>query len=209
MDTAHRATSGGGETFDPRQAAALLDHTTQQTRGRLQPSPPWLLVVRAVLVLMALGGVWLSVRNQHPYTGPTYADAIVLVAFVVANFVVTVVVRSRALTGVAGRSRWQPTEITVAALAWLAVVLLIVVLAAAGVSYVDHPTSVLIIPGVVWAGLMARRRAWLDCATGLAVAVVGVAGLLADPAGSWAVAAVGLCAVLLARAAVIRWRQRA
>ena len=64
------AAAGDGGAFDPRQAAALLDQTTQQARRQLEPSPPWLLVIRAVLVLAALGAVWLSVRGQHPYRAP-------------------------------------------------------------------------------------------------------------------------------------------
>ena len=35
----------------PRQAATLLEQAGRRARRRLQPSPPWLLVLRAVLVL--------------------------------------------------------------------------------------------------------------------------------------------------------------
>jgi hypothetical protein len=77
------------------------------------------------------------------------------------------------------------------------------------VSYGTYPTTVLILPGLAWAAVMATRSGRLGSATGLGVAVVGVAGLFAGPAGSWAVAAVGLCVVLLARAAIIARRQRA
>ncbi len=58
------------------------------------------------------------------------------------------------------------------------------------------------------AGIMAARADWRECGTGLAVAVVGAVAVAAGPAGAWAVADVGLCAVLLGRA-VITWRQRA
>ena len=85
----------------------------------------------------------------------------------------------------------------------------IVALAAAGVSYSLYPTTVLIIPGLAWAAVMAARADWGNCATGLGVAAVGVAGLFAGPAGAWAVAGAGLCVVLLARAAAIARRQRA
>ena len=54
---------------------------------------------------------------------------------------------------------------------------------------------------------MAARADWRECGTGLAVAVVGAVAVAAGPAGAWAVAGVGLCAVLLGRA-VITWRQR-
>ena len=59
----------------------------------------------------------------------------------------------------------------------------------------------LVIPGLARAALRAAKADWRSCGTGLGVAVVGVAGLFAGPAGSWAVAGVGLCAVLLGRAA--------
>ena len=161
------------------------------------------------MVLAALGAIWLSVRGQHPYRGPTAADIPVLVAFIVINFTATVAVRQRATAGVRGRSRLRPAEITVAALAWVAAVAVLAALAAAGVSYSLYPTTVLIIPGLAWAAVMAARADWRHCGTGLAVAVVGVAGLFAGPAGAWAVAGVGLCVVLLGRAAAIAWRQRA
>src|SRR5580693_10701615 len=94
------ADSGDGGTFDAQQAAALLDQTTQQARRKLAPSPPWLLATRAVAVLATCGAVWLSVRGQHPYQGPTAAVIPVLVAFIVLNFAATVAVRERAMAGV-------------------------------------------------------------------------------------------------------------
>jgi len=209
MNTTPGTTADNGGNFDPRQAAALLDQTTQQARRQLQPSPPWLLATRAVMVLAALGAIWLSVRGQHPYRGPTAADIPILVAFIVINFAATVAVRRRATTGVSGRSPLRPAEITIAALAWVAVVVVMVALAVAGVSYSLYPTTVLIIPGLAWAAVMAARKDWGNCVTGLAVGVVGVAGLFAGPAGAWAVAGVGLCVVLLGRAAFIAWQQHA
>jgi hypothetical protein len=206
--TASAGNGGNGGNFDPRQAAALLGHTTQQARRQLAPSPPWLLAARAAAVLAVCGAAWLSVRGQHPYQGPTAAVIPVLVAFVVLNFGATVAVRERALAGVRGTTRLRPAEITVMVVAWATVPLLIWALAAAGVSFRLHPTTVLIIPGLAWAAVMAARAGWRRCGTGLAVAVVGVAGAFAGPVGAWAVAGVGLCAVLLASAAAVAWRQR-
>jgi hypothetical protein len=71
--TPDSTTAGNGGSFDPRQAAALLDQTTQQARRRLEPAQPWLLVIRAVAVLAVFGAVWLNVRGQHPYQHPTAA----------------------------------------------------------------------------------------------------------------------------------------
>jgi hypothetical protein len=198
---------GNGGNFDPQQAAALLDQATQQARRKLAPSPPWLLATRAVAVLAACGAVWLSVRGQHPYRGPTAAVIPVLVAFIVLNFSATVAVRERALAGVRGRTRLRPAEITVLVLAWAAVPVIMWALAAAGASFAWYPTTVLIVPGLAWAAVSARAG-WRNCGTGLAVAVVGAAGAFAGPAGAWAVAGVGLCAVLLGNAAAVAWRQR-
>jgi hypothetical protein len=202
------ASAGNGGNFDPQQAAALLGQTTQQARHQLAPSPPWLLATRAVAVLAALGAIWLSVRGQHPYKGPTGADIPILLAFVVVNFAATVAVRGRALAGVRGTTRFRPAEITVLVLAWAAAPVFMVALAANEVSFAWYPTTVLIIPGLAYAAIMAARASWRECGTGLAIAATGIAGAFAGPAGSWAVAGVGLCAVLLGNAAAVARRQR-
>ena len=200
--------AGNGGTFDPRQAAALLEQTTQQARRKFEPSPPWLLATRAVLVLAALGAIWLSVRGQHPYRGPTAADIPVLIGFIVVNFAATVAVRKRATAGVSGRSRFTEGEIAVLVASFVVTVVAMVGLGAAGVSFAYYPTSVMVIPGLAWAILAAARSNWRDFATGVALVVMGIVGAFAGSAGSWAVAAVGLCAILLGNAAVIIWQQR-
>jgi len=77
------------------------------------------------------------------------------------------------------------------------------------VSFAWYPTSVLVIPGLAWAAIAAARANWRELATGLAIVVIGIVGAFAGPAGAWAVAAVGLCAMLLSSAAAIAWQQRA
>lgn len=207
--TPDTASDGDGGAFTPQQAAALLDESTWQARRKLQPSPPWLLATRAVAVLAALGAIWLSVRGQHPYRGPTAADIPVLIAFIVLNFAATVTVRQRAFAGVAGKSRLSPVEIMVLVLAVAAAPLLMWSLAVAGVSFAWYPTTVLIVPGAAWAAISAARARWVSCGTGLGVLAVGVVGAFAGQAADWAVAGVGFCAVLLAHAAVGVWQQRA
>jgi hypothetical protein len=207
------AADDGG--FDPGQAAALLEQTTRQARRQLAPYPPWLVVIRAVLVLAGCGAIWLSVHGQHPYRGPGAAVIIpVVVTFVVVNFGVTVAVARHAAAGVSGRSRLRRTEITVMAVAWAAVFAVMGALAGAGVSrgivYGLYPAAApLIVAGLAWAGISAARADRRACGTGLAVAAIGAAAAFAGPAGAWAVAGVGVCTVLLGSAAAIAWRQRA
>lgn len=213
QDTYETATAGGGGGFDPREAAALLAQTRRHARRRLEPSPPWLLVIRAVLVLFASGAVWLSVRGQSPYKGPTTAAILVVIGFVVVNLGATVAVAGRATAGVRGRSRLRPAEIAVMAVAWVAVFVVMGTLAGAGASdsivYGWYPVTVpFIVVGLAWAGIMAARAHWRAVGTGVAVAIVGAVGLLGGPVGAWAVAGVGLCVTLLGTAAAIGWQRR-
>jgi hypothetical protein len=207
MNPAPDTTAGNGGTFDPREAAALLEQTRRQARRQFQPDQPWLLAIRAVLVLAALGTVWLSVRGQHPYKGPGGSALLVVAAFVVINYTATVAVRRRATAGVSGRSRFSKAEIAILAAAWIAPY---VVMAALGVTWDSQSGYLLTVPlivvGLTFAALMALRADWLSCGTGLAVAVTGAAGAAAGQAGAWAVTGAGLCLTLLGSAAVITWQ---
>jgi hypothetical protein len=207
--TPDAAAADNGGTLGPEQAAALLNQTTLQARRKFQPSPPWLLTTRAVMVLAALGAIWLSVRGQHPYRGPTAAVGAVLIVFVVINFAATVGVRRRQTAGITGRTRFTQVEIAVLVLAFVATVVAMTGLGVAGVKFATYPTSVLVIPGLAWTALMAARANWREVATGVAILVIGIVGAFAGPAGAWAVAAVGLCVMLLGSAAVAWQQQRA
>jgi hypothetical protein len=206
-------TAGNGGNFDPRQAAVLLEQTTQQARRRIQPYPPWLLVIRGVGALAVFGAVWLSVRGQHPYKYPTSSVVPFAIAFGVVNLVATVAVARRATAGVSGRSRLRPGELVILTVASLGVFVILAVLAGAGVSdrivYGTYPATVpLMVAGVAWAAVMGARANWRSCGSGIAIAVVGVVGAFAGPAGAWAVAGVGICLELLGTAAIIAWQQR-
>jgi hypothetical protein len=202
-------TTGNGDTFTPQQAAALLDETTWKARRQLVPNPPWVLVTRGVLVLAACGAVWLSVRGQNPYKGPTNADIPILIAFIILNGALAIGFRRRAGAGVQGPSRLRPAEIALAGLAWLAAAGLMVGLGAAGLNYAFYPTTVLLIPGVTWALLMTLRKYWRGVYSGASVAVVGAVGLAAAPAAAWLVAGVGLFLALSVGAALTARLQRA
>ncbi len=205
--------AGNGGSFDPRQAAALLDQATRQARRQLEPAQPWLLVIRAVVVLAVFGAVWLNVRGQHPYQHPTAAIIPVVIAFGLLNLVATVTVARRATAGVSGKSRLRPAEIAVLAVIWVGVYAAMVPMAIAGVSnavvWGTYPVTVpLIAAGLAWAAITAARADWRNCGAGLATAVTGAVALSAGPAGAWAVAGVGLCLTLLGHAAANVWQQR-
>jgi hypothetical protein len=205
--------AGEGGSFDPAQAAALLNQTTQQTRRKTSPAQPWLLALRAIAVLLVLGACWLNVRGQHPYSGPTSAVLPFVWGFVILNFAATVGLRMRATAGVTGKSRFRPAEIVVLTLAWLAVLPLIWAMHHAGVSnaaaYSLIPLTVpLVLAGLTFAAVGAARGDWRPFGVGLGVALTGAVGLFAGPVGAWAVDGIGLCLVLLGSAAAVIWANR-
>jgi hypothetical protein len=139
-------------------------------------------------------------------------------AALLANAVATVAVARHRTAGVAGRSRLRPAEIGVMAAIWVGAFVVLGVLAGVGMShavvYGWYPTSVpLIAAGLAWAVVMGTRRRRRAVGTAVAVAAVGIldlaVGLAAGPAGTWAVAGVGLAVTALGSAAAIAWRQRA
>jgi hypothetical protein len=207
MNPTPDTTASSGGAFDPREAAALLNQTSREARRQFEPAQPWLLVIRAVLVLAALGAVWLSVSGQHPYRGPGAWALLIVAAFVIVNYAATAAVRVRATAGIRGKSRFTPAEITVMAVSWAAP---FVVMAALGVTRDSQSAYLLTVPlivvGLAFAVLMAVRADWRSCGTGLAVAVTGAAAASVGQAGAWAVTGAGLCLTLLGSAAVIAWQ---
>jgi hypothetical protein len=205
--TSDTTAAGNGGTFDPREAAALLDQTRRQARRQFEPAQPWLLAIRAVLVLATLGTVWLSVRGQHPYQGPGASALLIVTAFVIINYTATVAVRRRATAGVSGKSRFTPAEIAILAAAWIVPGGVMVALGVTWDSQSGYLLTVpLIVAGLAFAALMAVRADWRQCGIGLAVAVTGAAGAATGQPGAWAVTGIGLCLTLLGSAAVIAWQ---
>lgn len=213
-DSNDTAAPGNGDEFGPREAVRILDETRRQARRRFEPNPPLLSLLRAVVVLAAYGAVWLSVRGQHPYKGPNGVVLGVLYPLVIVVIVASVAVTRRASAGVRGRSRMQPAQIAVLAVAWIAVYVFQGALSHAGASHaivygVYPATGPLMIVGLVGAALASGKQDWPAFGAALTVAVVATGGAFAGPAGAWLVTGVGLFAALLAHAAATVWRQRA
>jgi hypothetical protein len=90
--------------LDPREAARLLERTRRQAERGLDFRSPWLSLLAAAVALVAFGAVWLSVRGQHPYKGPTAVALVVLYAVVLIRIGTVVYAHRRAKAGVTGRS---------------------------------------------------------------------------------------------------------
>src|SRR6201996_4272703 len=163
MNATFNTAGNNGNDFEPQQAAALLNQTTQQAKRQLEPFPPWLVAIRAFLALIGYGAIWLSVRGQHPYLHPTSALIPVGIGIGVVNVIAVATVAKRATSGVIGRSRFRPEELAAAVVVWVGVFAVMAVMAGAGVSngivYGLYPAAApLIVAGLGWAALKAYQR---------------------------------------------------
>ena len=93
--------------MDAVQAAALLDQTQRSTRQALQIRYAPIYLAWGVAWLVGLGAMWLSVRGQQPYYGPSGVSAAVLGTLLGAAALVTSLVIVRATKGVGGQSAVQ------------------------------------------------------------------------------------------------------
>src|SRR4030081_2977278 len=98
---------GEGGEFDPRAAATLLEQTTRRAQRQFAFPSPVLSLIQAAALLAAYGAIWLSVRGQDPYSGPSGTALLELYGFVAVAAVAGGLDTRRARAGVSGRSSRQ------------------------------------------------------------------------------------------------------
>ena len=213
--TNNSATADNGDELDPAQAAAILALATRQAKLEFDPTPPWRLVLMAFVALLAYGAIWLSVRGQHPYAGPSAWAMVVTFALIAVLIAVSAASTRRAATGITGPSVRQRHTVTAAfVVVFIAVYLFMGALKHLGVSptivYGVYPAvALLIIAGAAGAGLAAAKENWLDLGTALAIVVAGASCAYAGPVGVWLATGISLFVIVSARAGVLAWRRRA
>jgi hypothetical protein len=201
--------------LDPRGAARLLAHTQSEARRGLDFRSPWLSLLAAAVALVAFGAVWLSVRGQHPYKGPTAVALVVLYAVVLIRIGTVVYAHRRARAGVSGRSvSQQRAEGAGLLVAVAAVYVLMGALAHDGASDsvvygVYVVTATLIVLGAFWAARSAVREDWSGLGMSVALMLVAAGSAFAGPRGVWLSDGVGCCVVLLGYGAAQAWLLRA
>jgi hypothetical protein len=217
-ETRNRGTTETSEDeggLDPRAAARLLARTRREAQRELDFRSPWLSLLAAAAALIAFGTVWLSVRGQHPYKGPTVVGLLGLYAVVLIRIATVVYAHRRATAGVSGRSvSRQRAEGAGLAVALLAVYVLMGALANDGASdavvygvYVG--TATLIVLGTFWAARSAVRDDRLGLGLSIAIMLIAAGSAFAGPRGVWLSDGVGLCVVLLGYGAAQAWLLRA
>jgi hypothetical protein len=211
-DTTETYEDQGG--LDPRQAARLLAQTQRQAQRDLDFRSPWLTLLAAAVVLVAFGAVWMSVRGQHPYKGPTAVALVVLYAVVLIRIGTVLYAHHRAKAGVSGRSVSQNRAEGVALLAALVAVYVLMAAmahdgASDGVVYgVYVVTATLIVLGTFGAARSAAREDWRGLGLSIAFLLVAAGSAFAGPRGVWLSDGVGCCVVLLGYSAAQAWQLR-
>jgi hypothetical protein len=186
--------SGGG--LDPRSAAAIMTQAGERARRELRVRRPVVFVTWGVVVLAGYGAMWLSVRGQHPVTGPAWETLLLAFLLILAAAGITANVVDRAAQGVGGRSQLQRGIFCLALVAGFAA--LEIVKQALWQAGLSHQLAALLgeaIPMLV-AGLvllassaMTARPDWPRLALGLWLLAVAAGGTWAGPVTGLAVAA--------------------
>jgi hypothetical protein len=197
-----------GADFDTRAAAALIDRTDASARRQLQPRAPLFIAICGVLVFAAYGSLWLSVRDQHPYVGPSLAAIGVVYGLVVVCAVAGAMLYRRARSGVTGRSR---REERIFGLALLPGIVGVYTFAGAlkfdgfgpalTVGVFDAAGPWLIV-GTALVAFGAAREDWWRVAGGVGVVAVAVTAAFAGADNVWGVLAVGALVLFLASSMV-------
>jgi hypothetical protein len=203
------------DEFEAREAAALLDQATRDARRSLDRRPPLIVLFGAVIFLVAFGGVWWSVRHQHPYHGPAGWSLGLLYGIIVVWAVTVVRTGRRATSGVGGRSiRRARLEGAAFAVIWVSVYVFQEALhhagASAAIAYGIYPaTAPFIIVGSAAAARSAALENWREVALTLVLVVIAVGASFAGAAAVWLTMGIGLSVLLVLLACVEFWQQRA
>jgi hypothetical protein len=213
-DTDETATADEGSELDPGAAATLLEQTKRQAQRQFDLAPPLLTLIRAAVILVGYGAVWWSVRDQHPYQGPSLAALAAIYGAVIFVIVASAVVFQRATSGVSGQSRRQQWAYGAAfGTAWIAVSVFQGALKFDGASpaivYGVFPAAgQLLVLGSAAAAMAAAREDWRHLGLGIAVVALATGSVFAGPAGVWGIIAVGGCLIGIGYAAVQVWSRR-
>jgi hypothetical protein len=190
------------EQLGPRAAAELLAQTTNQAKRQFDEWPPYLLFIGAVIFLFVYGVVWMSVRGQHPYLGPSGGALAALYGGIVVWIITVVVVLQRARGGVSGRSAQQRRTYSAG---WIVIVLAYSTFQGAlyhagashAIVYGVYPASVVwLFAGTAFVTIGVIREQSPPLALGIAFMAIGLVGAFAGPVVGWLVSGIGISVAL-------------
>jgi uncharacterized membrane protein SirB2 len=203
------------DELSPEEAARLIRQTTRQAQRQFELRSPWVTLLGAAAWIAIYGTLWLSVRGQHPYTGPTGWALLVVFALIVVIAIANSVFIRRRTAGVSGRSRRQGAFVGAAMVtAFVAAYVFMGALRYLGVSWgvvygVYAAAGWLIVVGAAGVAIAAMREDLQLLYSGIALIAIAAGSCFAGPIGVWFFMGVGGFLVLLALAAYqLRLRRR-
>ncbi|MGD0197993.1 MAG: hypothetical protein ABSC56_08830 [Solirubrobacteraceae bacterium] len=204
-----------GDELDPHEAARLLAKAERDAKRQFNLSPPWITVLGGVVIVVAYGALWLSTRDQHPYSGPNLGVVALVYVAVIVAIAFSVKVYRRASAGVSGPSTRQQQLEGVAIL--VSFILGSPVIQGAMKNYgashaivygVIPAAGPLIIVGTTVLGIAASKADWPQFAAALTVITGGVVAAFVGPSAAWLAAGIALGAGVIVYAAVTAQRLR-
>ena len=197
-DNIASAPSGAGEDdhLEPSEAADLLVSTRRKASRSFEQTTPLAYLFGALVLGGAYGALWLSVRHQDPYVGPSLAVIGWVYLIVMVSVIVSATTYRRATHGVHGPSRREDAIRGLAiGVPWIAVYVFDGALKANGFSAaivygVFDAAAPWLVVGAAFAAFSAGREQWGRMAQGIAVLVIGTTAAFFGPAGVWGVLAV-------------------
>jgi hypothetical protein len=198
--------------IDAQRAAVILAEARERAQHQLRIRYPVLYVTWGLMYLLGYGSIWLSLRGQRPYQGPTSAALLSLTLIVAAAIAITVVLVGRAVAGVGGPSALQRRVYVLASLAgFVGLLTLEAALDHAGASRVVlgvyGAAAPVLLTGLIYATIAAIWQDWAGFSLGLWLIAVAAGSGFAGPVNVWAVEALAAGAAFLVMTA-IRFRHR-
>jgi hypothetical protein len=181
--------------MDARDAAAIMRDAGDRARRELRVNSPAIYASAGVAWLLGYGGMWLSVRGQRPYQGPTPAAAFIQVILVGLAAAITASIIGRATSGVGGISAAQRRVAVLALVAGIAAALVLeAAIDHAGASRsivfgVFQAAAPVLVTGVVYVVTSASRLNWPVLGLGLWLIAAAAGGAFAGPVGVWGIIA--------------------
>jgi hypothetical protein len=199
--------------MDLQQASAILQETRERAKRALVIRRPVLLAVWGAAWMISDGAVWLSVRGQRPYNGPTPADLLTLTMVIAAAAVFAVIYIGRARSGVGGLSVLQRRILLLSYLGgYVALFTLEAAIDHAGASRAVLGVYGAAAPVVLVALIIAASAAvfldWSLLGLGLWLLAVAAGSGFSGPVTVWAVSALAGGGALLVMAVIgLRWNR--
>jgi hypothetical protein len=199
--------------MDLQQASAILQETRDRARRALVVRRPVLLAVWGAAWMVSDGVIWLSVRGQRPYDGPTPAGLLTLTMVIAAAAVFTVIYVGRAGSGVGGLSVLQRRILLLSYLGgYVALFTLEAAIDHAGASRavlgVYGAAAPILLVALIIAASAAVFLDWSLLGLGLWLLAVAAGSGFAGPVTVWAVSALAGGGALLVMAVIgLRWNR--